>query len=159
MTPDIDPYPGLARQLTALLDGERDCVANAANTSALIQLGLSDLNWVGFYFLRGGGLVLGPFQGRPACTRIHLGRGVCGTAAARGEVVIVPDVHAFEGHIACDSASRAEIVIPIWADGRLVGVLDLDSPIAGRFIEMDQQGLETLVRVFVDATDLSDLPA
>jgi len=159
MAPDIDPYPGLARQLTALLDGERDCMANAANTSALIQLGLSDLNWVGFYFVRGGGLVLGPFQGGPACTRIALGRGVCGTAAARSETVRVPDVHAYEGHIVCDVASRAEIVIPILADGRLVGVFDLDSPVAGRFSEVDQQGLETLVRVFVDATDLSDWPA
>jgi GAF domain-containing protein len=156
MAAELKLYRGLARQLGALLDGERDCTANAANTSALIQLGVSDLNWVGFYFLRGDGLVLGPFQGGPACTRIPLGRGVCGTAAARSETVRVSDVHTFHGHIACDAASRAELVIPVLADGRLVGVLDLDSPVAGRFSEMDQQGLETLVRVFVEATDLSD---
>ena len=156
MAPDTNPYPGLALQLAALLNGERECMANAANASALIQLGVTDLNWVGFYFLRDGGLVLGPFQGRPACTRIPMGRGVCGTAASRGEVVRVADVHTFDGHIACDSASRAEIVIPISVDGRLVGVLDLDSPVAGRFSEADEQGLETLVRVFVEATDLSE---
>jgi len=126
-----------------LLDGERDGVANAANTSGPIQLGLSDLNWVGFYLCG----VVGSFQGRPACTRIHLCRGVCGIAAARGLALRGPNVHAFEGHIARNSASRADIVIPISANGRLVGVLVLDSRFAGRFTEVDRQGLERLVRV------------
>src|ERR1700752_3490476 len=126
-------YVRLADELGGLLRGERDLIANAANTAALIFDLLPDLNWAGFYFLRGGELVLGPFQGKPACVRIAVGKGVCGTAAARGTTVVVEDVREFPGHIACDAASRSEIVVPILAGGSLVGVLDLDSPSLARF--------------------------
>src|SRR5712692_11642015 len=121
-------YDELAGQLAALIAGEPDLVANAANMAALVYHGLPELNWAGFYFARGGELVLGPFQGKPACVRIRWGEGVCGTAAARGEAIVVADVDAFPGHIACDAASRSELVVPLVADGRVVGVLDLDSP-------------------------------
>lgn len=146
-------YDELAQALTALLDGERDLIANAANTAALIYHSLPDLNWVGFYLLRGDELVLGPFQGKTACVRIAMGRGVCGTAAARRETVLVEDVHAFPGHIACDSASNSEIVIPLFeaagdAGSGLIGVLDLDSPEHARFTAEDQRGLERLARIF-----------
>jgi len=124
-------YQELAMQLEALLVGERDRIANAANMAALIYHGLPDVNWAGFYFRQGGELVLGPFQGRPACMRIPLGRGVCGTAAARGATVLVPNVHAFAGHIACDPVSRSELVVPLLESGKVSGVLDLDSPLVG----------------------------
>lgn len=135
-------YRDLARDLEALLASEHDAIANAANTAALIFDALPDLNWAGFYLLKGGELVLGPFQGKPACVRIALGRGVCGTAAARRETVLVPDVHAFPGHIACDSASQSEIVVPLLRGDELLGVLDLDSPVLRRFDEEDRAGLE-----------------
>lgn len=144
-----DLYADLAAQLEALLAGESDPVANAANTAALIYQGLPDLNWAGFYFAKGGELVLGPFQGRPACVRIPWGRGVCGTTAARGEAIVVPDVHEFPGHIACDPASAAELVVPLVANGRVIGVLDLDSPVKGRFDDADRAGCERLVAVFL----------
>jgi GAF domain-containing protein len=147
-------YADLAGQLGALLHGERDWVANAANTAALLWHSLPDLNWAGFYRLVDGPLVLGPFQGKPACVRIRMGKGVCGTAAARRETVLVRDVQAFPGHIACDAASRSEIVVPLVKDGRLWGVLDLDSPTPGRFDAADQAGLEALAAVFLAATEL-----
>jgi L-methionine (R)-S-oxide reductase len=144
-------YSELATQLHALLGGEHDLVANAANMAALLYWSLPDLNWAGFYLLEParGDLLLGPFQGRPACLRIPIGRGVCGAAAARRDTVVVPDVHAFPGHIACDSASNSEIVVPIVHGDRLLGVLDLDSPLPARFDAADARGLEALVRVFV----------
>jgi L-methionine (R)-S-oxide reductase len=146
-------YRELASQLGALLSGERDLIANAANTAALIYEMLPDLNWAGFYFLRANDeLVLGPFQGKPACVRIAIGQGVCGTAAARRETVIVEDVHAFPGHIPCDSASNSEVVVPILDGDRLIGVLDLDSPRHARFDDSDARGLEALARVLVAAT-------
>src|SRR5215469_15326979 len=129
----VDHYGELARELDALLAGEPDPVANAANAAAAVFHALPELNWAGFYFLRDGELVLGPFQGKPACVRIALGRGVCGTAAASRQTVVVPDVHAFPGHIACDSASRSEIVLPLLWKERLIGVLDVDSPSLERF--------------------------
>ena len=142
-------YDEVAQQLTGLLAGERDRIANAANMSALIFTSLPDLNWAGFYFLQGDTLVLGPFQGRPACVRIPLGKGVCGTAAVRRESILVPDVEAFPGHIACDSASRSELVVPLIAGDRLIGVLDLDSPELARFDADDQAGCEALAQVIV----------
>jgi L-methionine (R)-S-oxide reductase len=142
-------YAELARDLTALLSGERDLVANAANTSALIYDALPDLNWAGFYLYKSGELVLGPFQGKPACVRIAMGKGVCGTAAQRRETILVEDVHAFPGHIACDSASNSEIVIPLIQGTELLGVLDLDSPKLRRFGAVDQQGLEGLAKIFL----------
>jgi L-methionine (R)-S-oxide reductase len=150
-----DFYASLAQQLTGLLEGERDMIANAANMSALIYQFLPDLNWAGFYFMRGGELVLGPFQGKTACVRIAVGRGVCGTAVERRESIVVPDVHAFPGHIACDSASRSELVVPLVKDGRVLGVLDLDSPNPNRFDDEDREGCETLVRIFLAATDMT----
>ena len=144
-------YTELARDLSALLHGERDLVANAANTSALIWDALPDLNWAGFYLYKSGELVLGPFQGKPACVRISLGLGVCGTAAQRRATVLVEDVHAFPGHIACDSASNSEIVIPLMRGGELLGVLDLDSPKLRRFTAADQRGLEALAKIFLES--------
>ncbi len=142
-------YRDLAVQLGALLDGERDPVANAANMAALIWHGLPDLNWAGFYFRRGSELVLGPFHGKPACVRIAIGNGVCGAAAARGCSVLVPDVRAFPGHIACDPNSRSELVVPLVADGAVLGVLDLDSPLPARFDDADRTGCEALAALFV----------
>ena len=142
-------YAQLADELAGLLKGEKDFVANAANTSALIFEALPDLNWVGFYFLKEGELVVGPFQGKPACVRIALGRGVCGTAALERKTIIVPDVDAFPGHIACDGASRSEIVVPLMQGQKLLGVLDLDSPRLARFDEGDARGLEKLASVFL----------
>jgi len=133
--------------------GERDAIANAANLSGLLWMGLADLSWAGFYFLRGGELVLGPFQGKPACVRIALGSGVCGTAAASKKTIVVPDVEAFAGHIACDAASRSELVVPLLSGGRLIGVLDLDSPLQGRFDEADAKGIESLAALWVAASD------
>jgi GAF domain-containing protein len=146
-------YQELAQQLEGLLAGERDAIANAANMSALIFTSLPDLNWAGFYFLRGDTLVLGPFQGRPACVRIAVGKGVCGTAAQKRQTLRVEDVDAFPGHIACDSASRSELVVPLIQDGAVIGVLDLDSPIPSRFDAADQAGLERLAAIFVASSD------
>ncbi len=137
-------YEALCMKLTALLDGVPHRIANLANASALIYESLEDLNWAGFYLLEGELLVLGPFQGKPACIEIPLGRGVCGTAAQTGQTQLVPDVHLFPGHIACDSASNSEIVVPLRIDGKVAGVLDLDSPWPGRFTVEDQAGLEAV---------------
>ena len=137
-------YEALCMKLTGLLDGVPHRIANLANASALIYESLEDLNWAGFYLLEGETLVLGPFQGKPACIEIPLGRGVCGTAAQTGQTQLVPDVHLFPGHIACDSASNSEIVVPLCVDGKVVGVLDLDSPWPGRFTVEDQAGLEAV---------------
>jgi GAF domain-containing protein len=143
------PLAEAQSRLAALMVGETDLVANAANASALLNTLLPDLNWVGFYFLHGDELVLGPFQGGPACVRIPVGRGVCGTCVASGETQRVDDVHAFPGHIACDVRSRSELVVPVrGADGGIVAVLDLDSPCPGRFGEADQVYVEVLARVF-----------
>lgn len=146
-------YETITAQLGGLLAGERDPWANAANAAALLYLALPDLNWAGFYFLRGGELVVGPFQGAPACVRIALGRGVCGTAAASRQTLVVPDVHAFPGHIPCDAASNSEIVVPLLAGERLLGVLDLDSPRHGRFDEVDARGLEQVARLVAAGCD------
>lgn len=153
-----DHYRDLNRQLAGLLAGERDFIANAANFSALLYALLPDLNWAGFYLLRGTDLILGPFQGKPACVRIPVlpaPRGVCGNAAFARKTFLVPDVHAFPGHIACDSASNAEIVVPILSGERLIGVLDLDSPVLNRFDADDQQGIEALVATFCSHTDFT----
>jgi L-methionine (R)-S-oxide reductase len=144
-------YHQLASQLRSLLVGERDLIANAANLSSLIFHSQPDLNWAGFYFVKHGELVLGPFQGKPACVRIKIGDGVCGTAAEKRQTLIVPNVHEFPGHIACDSASNSEIVVPIVNNGKLIGVLDLDSPIMSRFDETDADGLERLIKIFVES--------
>ena len=149
-----DLHAQLLEQARALLEGERDRTANAANLASLIYHTLPDLNWAGFYWLKQGELVLGPFQGKPACVRIALGKGVCGTAARERRSIVVPDVNAFSGHIACDSASAAEVVVPVIGAGRVLGVLDVDSPVRGRFDEADARALEAVVRVFLDATDL-----
>jgi GAF domain-containing protein len=140
-------------QLEALFSGERNGLANAANMAALIYHVLPDLNWVGFYFVEGKDLVLGPFQGNVACVRIAMGRGVCGAAAARRETIVVPDVHAFPGHIACDAASRSEIVVPLVKHDSLLGVLDLDSPALARFNEEDTAGLNAAVALMLVASD------
>jgi GAF domain-containing protein len=145
-------YAKLAEELAALLAGERDPIANAANTAALLYQRMEAVNWAGFYFRQGDELVLGPFQGKPACVRIAVGRGVCGTSAARRETIVVPDVHEFPGHIACDAASHSEVVVPILRDGDLVGVLDIDSPVLGRFDAADGAGLERIVAGFTTAT-------
>lgn len=142
-------YAELAKQARALLDGEHDRIANAANLSALAFQALPDLNWVGFYLFDGTELVLGPFQGKPACVRIPLDRGVCGAAASQRQTQLVPDVHAFPGHIACDAASRSEIVVPLVHQGELIGVWDVDSPVPDRFDEDDRQGMEALCAVFL----------
>jgi L-methionine (R)-S-oxide reductase len=140
-------YAELAGELDALLAGERDRVANAANAAAAIYHTLDALNWAGFYFLRGSELILGPFQGRPACVCIPLGKGVCGTAAVQRRSVLVPDVSAFPGHIACDAESRSELVVPLLASNELLGVLDLDSPLLARFDEADRAGCERLAAI------------
>jgi GAF domain-containing protein len=154
-TAKTELYRSLEGQLRGLLQAERDLVANAANTAALIYHALPGLNWAGFYLLKGDELLLGPFQGQPACTRIAWGKGVCGKAAAELKTIVVEDVHDFPGHIACDAASNSEIVLPVVSrEGRLIGVLDLDSPLPARFDTEDQAGLERLVEVFVAATQL-----
>ena len=150
-----DLYRELVEQLRGLLVGETDRTANAANMAALIYHGLPDINWAGFYFRRGQELVLGPFQGKPVCVRIPLGKGVCGVAASRAATVLVRDVHDFLGHIACDPNSRSELVVPLLPvlagmAGEVLGVLDLDSPLLARFDAMDQAGCEQLVALFVD---------
>lgn len=142
-------YASLTVQLLSLLKGEQDFIANAANFSALLFNSLPNVNWAGFYFLNGDELVLGPFQGNPACVRIPMGKGVCGVAAQQCETIIVPNVHEFPGHIACDVASNSEIVVPLFDGERLLGVLDLDSPTIGRFDDQDAEGLNELVTVFV----------
>jgi len=149
----LDGYRLLAAQLESLLADERDFIANAAQFSAFLYSQLEDLNWAGFYLNRDEELVLGPFQGQIACVRIPFGRGVCGAAAQSRETQRVQDVHEFPGHIACDSASNSELVVPLIKEGRLIGVLDLDSPSVGRFSEQDQQGIEELARIFLSATD------
>ncbi|MBX9870059.1 MAG: GAF domain-containing protein [Burkholderiaceae bacterium] len=149
-TPD---YDGLERQLASLFEGERNFIANAAQFSAFIFQSLSALNWVGFYIAHGEELVLGPFQGKVACVRIPFGRGVCGTTAQQRTTVVVDDVHQFPGHIACDSASNSEIVIPVIVDGELRGVFDVDSPETHRFSASDKIGLEKLVARFIASTD------
>ena len=152
--PADDLHATLVEPARALLSGERDFTANAANLAALIFHTLPELNWAGFYWMKDGGLVLGPFQGKPACVRIALGKGVCGTAARDRRTIVVPDVHAFPGHIACDSASESEVVVPIVHAGRVLGVLDLDSPRANRFGEEDARALEQVVAVFLESTDI-----
>ncbi len=151
--PKRELYRDLAAQLEALLAGESDAVANMANTSALLFQSLTELNWVGFYVLRGEELVLGPFQGKPACVRIPVGRGVCGTAVAERRSMVVPEVHAFPGHIACDSASRSELVVPLIRGEAITGVLDLDSPVPGHFDDEDRLGCEALAAILVRASD------
>ena len=145
-------YRDLVVQLGCVLETERDPIANAANTAALLFATIPDLNWAGFYFLRGDELVVGPFQGKTACTRIRLDRGVCGAAASRRQTLVIPDVHKFPGHIACDTASNSEIVVPLVLQDRLIGVLDLDSPTLGRFDEDDRTGLEQVAAIFLDST-------
>jgi len=147
-----EQYAELAQQARALLHGERDRTANAANLSALVYHALPQLNWVGFYFFDGTELVVGPFQGQPACVRIALGKGVCGTAAVTRATQRIADVDAFPGHIPCDSASRSELVVPLHdASGALVGVFDLDSPVLDRFDAQDQQGLEAIAGIFLES--------
>jgi L-methionine (R)-S-oxide reductase len=147
-------YPSLLKQLDAVLHDERDWIANLSQTSALLMQLMPDLNWAGFYLLKGGELVLGPFQGKVACVRIKLGRGVCGTAAAKRDTIVVPNVHEFPGHIACDSASNSEIVVPLVSGGKLLGVLDLDSPKLGRFDAEDAKGLEAVAKAVIEASDV-----
>ena len=157
VTSKAELYSDLNKQLASLLEGERDFIANAANFSALLFNLLPDLNWAGFYLMRGNELILGPFQGRPACVRIPVlptPRGVCGNAAFHSKTYLVPNVHDFPGHIACDSASNAEIVVPIISNGAVIGVLDIDSPTLNRFDANDQAGIEALVATFTAATDL-----
>src|SRR5262245_46922121 len=146
-------YATLATQLRSLLEGERNLIANAANFSSLLYHTLPDVNWAGFYFRHGSELVLGPFQGQPAGARIEVGKGVCGLSAAQLDTIIVPNVHEFPGHIACDPASNAEIVVPVFDGQRLLGVFDLDSPQSGRFDEQDAEGLNELVTIFVEACE------
>ncbi|RJX72832.1 GAF domain-containing protein [Vibrio sinensis] len=141
----IEHYQRLTKQAIALLESETDLIANLSNLSALLNMELDELNWVGFYLLKDDELVLGPFQGKPACVRIPIGRGVCGTAISENCVQRVYDVHQFDGHIACDAASNSEIVIPFSVGGQLLGVLDIDSPKIGRFSEIDEQGLTFLM--------------
>ncbi|ARU88320.1 GAF domain-containing protein [Pseudomonas sp. M30-35] len=149
----VEEYPMLVAQLESLLADERDFIANAAQFSAFLFQQIPDLNWAGFYLARDNELVLGPFQGKVACVRIPFGRGVCGAAAQTQQTQRIEDVHAFAGHIACDSASNSELVVPLLKSGRLIGVLDLDSPKVGRFTAEDQVGVEQMVEVFLRLTD------
>jgi len=149
----IFSYDDLLSDLRGLFEGERDPVANAANAAATIWQYLPDINWAGFYFLKRGELVLGPFQGKPACVRIAIGAGVCGTAAATRKTVVVRDVHEFPGHIACDSASNSEIVIPLLRNRRVIGVLDIDSPSLDRFAEADRIGCEAIAALYLRSLD------
>jgi GAF domain-containing protein len=153
--PKSAQYASLLEQAQALMSGESNHIANAANMSALVMASLPELNWAGFYFYDGEELVLGPFQGKPACLRIALNRGVCGAAATSRQTQLVPDVHAFPGHIACDAASRAEIVVPLIHTGQLLGVWDVDSPVAGRFDEEDQRGMQALCNIFLQTLKVS----
>ena len=147
-------YADLRSQLQGLLAGETDAIANTANFSSLVFNTMPGLNWAGFYFLKGDELVLGPFQGKPACIRIKKGRGVCGSTVEKGEPIVVADVHAFPGHIACDVNSRSELVVPVFAHGAIYGVFDLDSPLPNRFDEVDSEGIQSLVRL-LEATLLA----
>jgi GAF domain-containing protein len=147
-------YRSIALQVVALLESERDFLANMANVAALLFEELSDVNWAGFYLLKGEDLVLGPFQGRPACTRIGPGKGVCGAAASKRETVVVENVHEFPGHIACDARSQSEIVVPLIKAERLIGVLDVDSAMLARFDDEDRAGLEEVARLLLDASDI-----
>lgn len=149
-------YANLQLQLRALLEGERDLIANAANCAALLYHSLPDVNWAGFYLYKEGELVLGPFQGGPACVRIAIGKGVCGAAAELKQTVVVENVHDFPGHIACDSASNSEIVVPLLKDKQLIGLLDLDSPSLARFDEDDAQGLNEVAEIFIQAVQGSN---
>lgn len=142
-------FEQLLSQASALVSGQKDPVANAANISSLLFYGLDEVNWVGFYFVKGGNLIVGPFQGRPACVSIPIGKGVCGTAAATRRIQRIADVHAFEGHIACDTASRSEIVLPLLSSGELIGVLDLDSPVKDRFDEEDERFLQQVAEIYL----------
>lgn len=144
-------YHEIAQQAQSLLAGERDLIANMANLSALLFMRLDDVNWAGFYLLKDNELVLGPFQGKPACIRIPMGKGVCGTAAQRGEIQLIEDVHAFSGHIACDAESNSEVVLPFYQNGVLLGVLDVDSPSIGRFDQDDVDGLSSVVNILQEA--------
>lgn len=145
----IEQYTLLSKQLDALLEGESNVVANLSNAAALLNQFLERINWVGFYLMEDGELVLGPFQGLPACVRIQIGKGVCGTAVAEKKTMLIEDVHAFPGHIACDAASQSEIVIPLIKDGEVIGVLDIDSPELSRFTKEDQEGLELFTNVLL----------
>jgi GAF domain-containing protein len=153
-TSKADLYTNLAGQLRSLLEGEHDLIANAANFAAVLYHALPDLNWAGFYFKQGEELVLGPFQGQPACVRIPMGKGVCGAAAQQRQTLLVDDVHDFPGHIACDSASNSEIVVPLVSGEELIGVLDLDSPTLRRFDDEDARGLNALVNIFLKSVRL-----
>ncbi|MEA3141769.1 MAG: L-methionine (R)-S-oxide reductase [Gammaproteobacteria bacterium] len=157
--PKSAAYQELNLQLAGLFAGENNGLANAANMCALLYHMLTDVNWVGFYFLQGSDLVLGPFQGKVACVRIELGRGVCGSAAERREILVVPDVHDFPGHIACDADSRSEIVVPLIQRGRLLGVLDVDSPKLARFDDEDKEGLRTAADLLLISSQLDHLVA
>lgn len=151
-------YQQICEQLQGLLGDEQDFIANAANTAALLFQMLPDVNWVGFYTAEGKELVLGPFQGKPACARLPFGKGVCGTAAAKRKSIVVPDVNRFPGHIACDTASQSEIVVPLLNWGKLLGVLDIDSASLKRFDEDDLEGIESVVAVFLASQVTNDLP-
>jgi L-methionine (R)-S-oxide reductase len=150
----VELYAHLQSQLRSLLASERDFIANAANLSSLLYYSLPDVNWAGFYLSKGEELVLGPFQGKPACVRIPIGKGVCGTAAEQRETILVDNVHDFPGHIACDSASNSEVVVPLIKHQRLLGVLDLDSPSFARFDDEDARGLNELAQIFIDSSSL-----
>lgn len=145
----LEQYTMLGKQLNALLEGESNIIANLSNASALLNQFLENINWVGFYMMEDGELVLGPFQGLPACVRIQVGKGVCGTAVAEKKTMLIEDVHAFPGHIACDAASQSEIVVPLIKDGEVIGVLDIDSPELSRFTKEDQEGLELFADVLM----------
>ena len=149
----IEFYQLLNEQLTALLENETDMIPNLSNSSALLGAALKDINWAGFYLIHKNELLLGPFQGKPACIHIPVGKGVCGTAVSENRTQVVSDVHAFPGHIACDSSSRSEIVIPIHCKGKIVGVLDIDSPVTERFDTVDQDGLSEVVKILESACD------
>lgn len=151
-------YQQVCEQLQELLGDEQDFIANAANTSALLFQIIPDINWVGFYTAEGSELVLGPFQGKPACARIAVGKGVCGTAAAERKTIVVPDVNRFPGHIVCDAASQSEIVVPLLNWGKLLGVLDLDSASLNRFDDEDRDGIESVVAVFLASQATNELP-
>lgn len=150
-------YELMAKQIESLAEADRDFVPVLSNAAAILNEGLERINWVGFYLMDKGSLLVGPFQGKAACIRIEIGKGVCGTAVQQGKTQRVEDVHAFPGHIACDSASRSEIVLPIRSGGKIVGVLDIDSPEVGRFNESDKAGLEVVVKAIENATDFSRL--
>ena len=147
-------YELLAQQLTGLMEGEREWLPNLANASALINRALKDINWAGFYLMKDGMLVLGPFQGKPACIEIPIGKGVCGAAAMNKKTMLVPNVHLFEGHIACDGASNSEIVIPLLVKNEVIGVLDVDSPVFDRFTEADRDGLEEFARILSSTLEM-----